>query len=116
MNLRRVRASSLALAALSALLLPYGAPAICAAAGRMSATEGPAANTVLETPAGHGCAEPDGSHGLCGIGQCGLALTAPIVTPWHDGPALALRALVLHAPFLPFVSRTPAPLTPPPEA
>jgi len=115
-----IRSKSLALALLSALALPYGAPTVCAIAGRTSAmgpaSERPSGGPAIQSPAAPGCEPPDASQQVCGWGHCGLVFVAPVPCPFRAAVVLPLKTLAPHPPVSSLADQARSPLTPPPEA
>ena len=105
----------------AALVLPYGAPAVCglvrrAAAPTTEAMEHCARAQASDPGASAAWSAPRAVDGRCDFAQCTLALTAPDLSSIPELPSSPIvTAVISERPSSPITQSIP-PLTPPPQA
>jgi len=105
---------------MAVMALPYAAPAICGAVGRMRTgmsdmpagctwSQGASANTDTGNTLG-----PTSAH--CRFEQCGATVVAPVALILAELPTLPAQTFALPVPNSPAIDLSLSPPTPPPQA
>ncbi len=107
MRTARLQSKLLAAGLAAVLTLPYTAPTICGALGRMGMTANAGTDTVRAPESGKMC---------CTLNECGVPQVAPVAYALNVLPQVATARTELPAPPSAHPTNTLLPPIPPPQA